>query len=153
MRVLIAVSRNPDGCSDPLAAVVLFPWPAEAVFSVLTVAEIVAPPPMLEAVPLAADLTYNQTNADVAAHITAATAAAELKSRGFNADGIDREGDPKAIIVDYAKKWGADLIVIGSCEKSRIEKFFLGSVSESVIKHAPCSVLIVKPGTLDTGNA
>ncbi len=153
MRVLIAVGRNPDGCADPLAAVVSFPWPDETVFSVLTVAEIVTPPPMVELVPAAADVTDIQRNADTAANATAAAAAAELKGRGFNADGIGKEGDPRDIIIDHAKEWGADLIVVGSCEKSRIEKFLLGSVSESVIKHAPCSMLIVKPGTMGTGNA
>jgi nucleotide-binding universal stress UspA family protein len=149
MRVLIAVSKDPDGGADPLAAVASFPWPTETVFSVLTVAEVVTPPPMIELVPVAADATDIQRKANTAATTTAATAAAELKSRGFNAYGIGKEGDPKSIIVDYAKEWEANLIVVGSCEKSRIEEFFLGSVSQTVIKHAPCSVLIVKPDTLE----
>jgi nucleotide-binding universal stress UspA family protein len=153
MRVLIALSSNPTGCADPVAAAVSFPWPAETVFLVLTVAEVVTPPPMVELVPAAADVSDIQRSADTKAKTTAATAAAELKSRGFKADGIGKEGDPKSIIIDYAKEWGADLIVVGSCEKSRIEKFFLGSVSENVIKHAPCSVLVVKPDTLDSGSA
>jgi nucleotide-binding universal stress UspA family protein len=153
MRVLIAVNRNQDGCADPLAAAASFPWPPETVFSVLTVAEVVTPPPMVELVPAAADVADIQRNADTAASTTAVAAAAELESRGFKADRVGKEGDPKTTIVDHAKEWGADLIVVGSSEKSRIEKLILGSVSESVIKHAPCSVLVIKPNTLANGNA
>ena len=152
MRVLIALSRSSDGSADPLAAVASFPWPVETEFSVLSVAEIVTPPPMVELVPAAAEVADIQRNADTAASTTASAAAAELKSRGFNADGIATEGDPKTIIVDHAKEWGADLIVVGSCEKSRIEKLILGSVSESVIKDAACSVLVVKHHMPGNGN-
>jgi nucleotide-binding universal stress UspA family protein len=53
-----------------------------------------------------------QKTADVSAAETAVSASAQLKSRGgFQTDGISKEGDPKSIIVDYAKEWGADLIV------------------------------------------
>jgi len=74
-----------------------------------------------------------------------------LSAGGLRSRAVGKEGDPKTTIVDHAKEWGADLIVVGSSEKSRIEKLILGSVSESVIKHAPCSVLVVKPGTLGNG--
>jgi len=42
-----------------------------------------------------------------AAITTVATAAAGLKSRGFNADGIGKESDPESIIVAHAKRWSA----------------------------------------------
>ena len=71
-------------------------------------------------------------------------AAAILQNRGFRSQGISTEGDPETAITDYAKKWGADLIVVGSHDRSRVERFLLGSVSESIVKHAPCSVLIIK---------
>lgn len=38
----------------------------------------------------------------------------------------------------------ADLLVIGSRELTRSERLYLGSVSESLLRHAPCSVLIVR---------
>jgi nucleotide-binding universal stress UspA family protein len=75
-----------------------------------------------------------------------ASAVAQLQSRGFHADGASPEGDPKSMIAAYAKEWGADLIVVGSCDKSRLETFFVGSVSRSVVAHAPCSVLVAKTG-------
>jgi nucleotide-binding universal stress UspA family protein len=38
----------------------------------------------------------------------------------------------------------ADLLVVGSRRLTKSERFHLGSVSESLLRHAPCSVLIVR---------
>jgi nucleotide-binding universal stress UspA family protein len=54
------------------------------------------------------------------------------------------EGHAKDIIVNRAKDWPADLIVVGSHGRSGIGQFFLGSVSMSVLSAAPCSVMVVK---------
>ena len=43
-----------------------------------------------------------------------------------------------------AKKWGADLIVIGRRGRKNISEILLGSVSNYVIHHAPCSVLVAQ---------
>ena len=48
-------------------------------------------------------------------------------------------------IVAEAKRWGADLIVIGSHGRTPLEKFFLGSVSYKVAAEATCSVRVVRP--------
>lgn len=53
-------------------------------------------------------------------------------------------GSPDSRIVETAEDWGADLIVVGSHGYSRWERLLLGSVSDSVIHHAPCSVLVVR---------
>jgi len=47
-------------------------------------------------------------------------------------------------IIDEAKDWNADLIVLGSHGRKGFSRFFLGSVAERVAGHAPCSVEIVK---------
>lgn len=47
-------------------------------------------------------------------------------------------------IGDRAKQWGADLIVIGRRGRKNISEMFLGSVSNYVIHHAACSVLVVQ---------
>ena len=47
-------------------------------------------------------------------------------------------------ICDRAKNWGADTIVIGRRGRKNISEMFLGSVSNYVIHHAPCSVLVVQ---------
>lgn len=47
-------------------------------------------------------------------------------------------------IVDAIERFEADLVVMGHRGLSRIERFFLGSTSENVLRHAPCSVWIVR---------
>lgn len=53
-------------------------------------------------------------------------------------------GPPESSIVEAAEKFGADLIVIGSHGYRSWERLLLGSVSDSVVHHAPCSVMIVR---------
>ncbi len=72
-------------------------------------------------------------------------AAESLKAVGFKICSCALEsGIPKVVIVDEAKKWGADLIVLGSHGRTGLDRFLLGSVSEAVARHAPCSVEIVR---------
>lgn len=54
------------------------------------------------------------------------------------------EGDAASNIADYAKKEGFDIIVIGSRGLGRFKEMVVGSVSNKVLHHAKCSVLIVK---------
>ncbi len=52
-------------------------------------------------------------------------------------------GSPAQQIVERAAEWGADIIVVGSHGRGFWGRL-LGSVSNSVVHHAPCSVLIVR---------
>ncbi len=58
-------------------------------------------------------------------------------------------GSPDSRIVETAEEWRADLIVVGSHGYSRWERLLLGSVSDSVVHHAPCSVLVVRTAAED----
>jgi nucleotide-binding universal stress UspA family protein len=53
-------------------------------------------------------------------------------------------GSPQRVLVEKAQKWEADLIVVGSHGYGFWSRALLGSVSNSVIHHAPCSVLVVR---------
>lgn len=53
-------------------------------------------------------------------------------------------GKPASEIVNAAKDWPADVIVIGSHGRSGITRVLLGSVAEGVMRHAPCPVLVVR---------
>jgi nucleotide-binding universal stress UspA family protein len=129
--------------SDPVAAAASIPWPKGTLFRVLTIAENVHPP-IVQLLEGARDVSDVQHTADNIAANTMTSAVARLQSLGFDADGVCPEGDPKSMIADSAKQWATDLIVVGSCDKSRLEAFFVGSVSRSVVAHAPCLVLVVK---------
>jgi nucleotide-binding universal stress UspA family protein len=71
-------------------------------------------------------------------------AAAKLRAAGFQAETEVFEGDIRSEILDLAQKWPADLIVVGSHGRKGLERFLMGSVSEFVARHAPCSVEIVR---------
>jgi nucleotide-binding universal stress UspA family protein len=53
-------------------------------------------------------------------------------------------GDPSEVICRRATELGADLVVVGSRGLGAIERVLLGSVSDAVIRCAPCSVLVVR---------
>ncbi|MGF1515669.1 MAG: universal stress protein [Elainellaceae cyanobacterium] len=51
-------------------------------------------------------------------------------------------GSPGRQICDAAKDWNADLIIVGSHGRKGLGELLLGSVSNYVMHHAPCSVLV-----------
>ena len=53
-------------------------------------------------------------------------------------------GDPRTILLDEAKSWEADLIVVGSHGRQGFDQMLLGSVSESLAMHAHCSVEVIR---------
>jgi nucleotide-binding universal stress UspA family protein len=71
-------------------------------------------------------------------------AAERLRAAHLNVSTAVEEGDPKSKILDHAEQWHADVIVLGSHGRKGIDRFLLGSVSDAVARHAPCSVEIVR---------
>lgn len=55
------------------------------------------------------------------------------------------EGKPYSTILDYAEKLGADLIILPSHKRSKIDKVMLGSVASKVVDHSPINVMVIKP--------
>lgn len=60
---------------------------------------------------------------------------------------VSRAGDRVADVISrFARRWRADLIVIGTHGRRGIKHVFLGSVAESVLRIAPVPVLLVRAG-------
>ncbi len=55
------------------------------------------------------------------------------------------EGEAYAAIAKRAEAFGADLLVVGSHGRTGIRRVVLGSVAEKVVRHSPCTVLVVRP--------
>jgi nucleotide-binding universal stress UspA family protein len=53
-------------------------------------------------------------------------------------------GKPASKIIEVANTWPADLVVMGSHGRGKIKGLLLGSVSQEVLHHAPCPVLVVR---------
>jgi nucleotide-binding universal stress UspA family protein len=51
---------------------------------------------------------------------------------------------PADAICAWAAKVGASLVVVGSRTRHGVDRVLLGSVAEHVVRHAPCSVLVVR---------
>jgi nucleotide-binding universal stress UspA family protein len=71
-------------------------------------------------------------------------AAEKLRAAKFTVSTELVEGDPKSQIIDIANQWHADMIVLGSHGRRGIDRFLMGSVSQAVVRHAHCSVEIIR---------
>jgi len=57
---------------------------------------------------------------------------------------VPADADPGHAIVEVAADMQADLVVVGSSSKSLLKRLFTGSVSDYVVHHAPCPVLVIR---------
>jgi nucleotide-binding universal stress UspA family protein len=113
---------------------------------VLSVFEAFAP---MAAEPFAVSADYYQDLEKAAkdqatSHADQAMAELEKVFAGIKISKDITMGTPNRVIVDKAEEWGADLIVVGSHGRGFWGRVMLGSVSDAVLHHAPCSVLVVR---------
>ena len=76
------------------------------------------------------------------AHRALREAVEKLGFTGFQAQ--VRAGKPADVVTEYAREHGSDLIIIPSHGRTGMERFFLGSVAERVVRLAPCPVLVLR---------
>lgn len=143
MKVLLAID-NSEYSAVAIKEVAKRPWPQKTIVRVISVVEAFPPP--------AAELWYDASGSldraqeelrKRASELTQKTSAT-LKNKGLKVESAVRQGDARWVLVDEARKWSADLIVLGSHGYSGIKRLLLGSVASSVASHAPCSVEIVR---------
>jgi nucleotide-binding universal stress UspA family protein len=67
----------------------------------------------------------------------------QLLRRHVSATYLQPVGDPAAELVDAARELEADLVVLGRRSRS-LRRLVLGSVSDAVLRRAPCDVLVVR---------
>ena len=75
------------------------------------------------------------------------TRSLNLPALSSRATRIAESGDPQATIIDQALSTKADLIVMGTHGRRGFKRLLLGSVTEAVLREAPCPVLTVPPHT------
>ena len=78
------------------------------------------------------------------ANILIANAADKFKKAAVNARVIIETGSPAEMIIEVAKREGADMIIAASHGKHGAKKFALGSVTARLIEHSPVPVLVMK---------
>ena len=67
-----------------------------------------------------------------------------LRASGMTATTVIKEGDPKRMLPDEARRWNADCVFVGASGLRGIGRLLLGSVSSSVVARAHCSVEVVR---------
>lgn len=90
---------------------------------------------------------YKQWGLDFLQNLT--RKATEL---GIETEYTQLTGNPGRTICELADNWSADLIIVGSRGLKGLKEMFLGSVSNYVTHHAPCSVLILRSAVDSTSD-
>jgi nucleotide-binding universal stress UspA family protein len=85
----------------------------------------------------------DQANPQSAARKTIDRAREDARAQNLSAEFYTVDGHPETAIVEEAKKRHSDLIVLGTHGRRGLERIFLGSVAEEVLRSAPVPVLIV----------
>ena len=144
MKILLAVDDSKFS-GAAVQAVIAQAQPRDTDIRVLHVVEV--PSPMVARDTSGYDSTFDaewwETSKEQAPILVEKTAEL-LRSKGLKVTAAVEEGDPKSKILDSARDWDADLIVLGSHGRKGLQHFLMGSVSEAVARHAKCSVEVVR---------
>jgi nucleotide-binding universal stress UspA family protein len=153
MKILIATDGSEFSKAAIREACSLIPQGQGAEVKVISVYEPAAP---IAAEPFAVSAEYNAQLTDLAKKRAEAEAGdaleliREIADMNVNASAETLLGRPAEVIVGVAREWNADLIVVGSHGRGFWGRLTLGSVSDAVLHHAPCSVLVVKTASSAT---
>ena len=145
MRVLLAVDGSPHS-QLAVTEVAERSWPDDTVIEVLTVIHAAAPLAIDPAFVIAAahvDQTAEQRRQSSGV-VESAVDEIRVKAPGLTVTTKVVEGNPKDAILEEAREWGADLIVVGSHGYGRLKRMVLGSVAGAVVANAPCSVHVAR---------
>ncbi len=146
MRILITT----DGSDFSLAAVEkcceMVVKPEDTAIKIVSVYELTLP---LDVFPAPTDFSEKLENSARGQAEEFAEQSAALVRERFPDSNIDLTiqvsmGTPEEILLETAKEWNADLIVVGSHGRGFWGRMLLGSVTDALVHHAPCSVLVVR---------
>ncbi len=150
MRILVATDGST--CSAmAVRAVAKQPWPKDTQVRVITAVQLVAPEALHFSSSVCPEyptalLTEIWKEAETQAGESLLEARKILEAVGLHVSTYQSAPacEPKAVILDEASSWEADLIVVGSHGRHGMDRLLMGSVSEAVAFHANCSVEVVR---------
>lgn len=77
-------------------------------------------------------------------HLESFVRAARREGRP-NVSGHFAIGDPATEIIRFCSEHGADLLIVGTHDHQGLERLLLGSIAETLVRKARCTVLVVRP--------
>jgi nucleotide-binding universal stress UspA family protein len=141
MKILIAVDTGPAAHEATLEAKRLFPGAEHLIISAAAIA------PFMAVDPLGGGVFAMGQSMD-ALNTSEELADEALKSAqgviGASAEDRVALGNPGQVICDQATEHHVDVVVVGRSSKNWFSRIFDPSVSDYVINHAPCPVLVVR---------
>ena len=140
MRALIAADGS-AGAADAVALAQSVAWPADSNLRIVSVVEPGAWIPPLPLVPMTAAPVLEP---DLVAYFEAQQADLVARFAPVPAEAAILRGRPASAIIDDARAFAADIIIVGSRGHGAIASLLLGSVSAEVVDHAPCPVLVAR---------
>jgi nucleotide-binding universal stress UspA family protein len=147
MRVLLAYDGS-AGAAEAAALTQAIPWPNDTVLRVVSVIEPILMPisgPWDRGAVLSSELDAAVT---ASADETLRGAVERLRASGRSVEGSVLRGRAASAIIDHARDFRADLVIVGSRGHGAIATLLLGSVSSEVVDHAQCPVLVARGETL-----
>ena len=144
MRILLALDGSPSA-DRARALVVSLAWPEGTtvrIVAALDVAPALWGGPWIPAIPVDADQMEEEAVRELTRVLQEAQPALEATGLAVQAELL--RGRPSAAIVEDAKLWKPDLIVVGSRGHGPVETAVLGSVSAAIVDHATCPVLVAR---------
>ena len=136
MKLLIATDLTPES-QKMIEIVSNRPWPTGSEACILHIVDETSFP--LDASPL--ELAREGAESAIRA------IGERLKASGLKIRTEVFLGHPRSAVPEYAKKWDADFLIVGSHGGSGFARFLLGSVAQHALRTAPCSVEIVRAST------
>jgi nucleotide-binding universal stress UspA family protein len=145
MHVLIAVDGS-VGAAEAVSLARTMAWPDQSRLRIVSVVERGAWIPALPRLPGTA---HPVLESEVVAYLEAQQRQiVELFSPARDVETVILRGRPATAIVEEARDFAADVVMVGSRGHGAIATLILGSVSAEVVEHAPSPVLVARRPTL-----
>ena len=144
-RIIVGVDGS-AGARQAIRAVGNRVWPTGTEVRLVVVDNGTSPNKISGILPTTAELINGSNDeAALAARTMVEWARDELSVIGLSTSVAFKKGEPQRVLVEEARKWGADSLFVGSRDfSSGFERFRLGSVSTALVTSAPCSVEVVR---------
>lgn len=141
-RILIATDGSPYS-ETAAKSVAQRSWPAGTQVRIISVAELNLPvsDPWFNAGDVIEEVRAQNVKT---AQQAIETAVGFINAAGLPCEGVMLTGYPKARILDDARDWGSEIVVVGSHGRRGLTRLLMGSVSEAIALHAECSVEVIR---------